>query len=363
MFKATSLGNATPDRIETDGLFYLNTVLADLQTLPGSGEGMPSPELRDMTDRIRANKTEATWADLFALEIAVARHEPKERLLRRICLLREKYRLLFGETAYGNYLKCSSRNLAEADINELRAEAETLLGEFHWYYSASRARELLFHETRRYLLYWFVGMLVIGALFNVLVDPTAYIQWLSSGWEWIKNFAGMKAAQGGAAAQTVAAAGSSAASTFPTPTFLVVIYAGMLGAFSSIMRRLQLAQAQRLSPVEDPVVRLSELGLGKMTVTLALASGAVFSMVIFMVFTGKMIDGLLFPSICTPLEPVASTGLGFNGFAKNTGPCTGAEWAKLLVWAFASGFAERFVPDVIDRLSSKATPPAAAPIA
>jgi hypothetical protein len=39
---------------------------------------------------------------------------------------------------------------------------------------------------------------------------------------------------------------------------------------------------------------------------------------------------------------------------KETGPDSGISFAMLLVWSFIAGFAERFVPDTIDRLVSQA---------
>jgi hypothetical protein len=39
-------------------------------------------------------------------------------------------------------------------------------------------------------------------------------------------------------------------------------------------------------------------------------------------------------------------------FLRSAGPATGADLAKLTVWSFIAGFAERFVPDVLSRLAS-----------
>jgi hypothetical protein len=39
-----------------------------------------------------------------------------------------------------------------------------------------------------------------------------------------------------------------------------------------------------------------------------------------------------------------------------------ADWGKLLVWAFIAGFAERFVPGVLDRLSGNSDVAAGTPL-
>jgi hypothetical protein len=43
----------------------------------------------------------------------------------------------------------------------------------------------------------------------------------------------------------------------------------------------------------------------------------------------------------------------FKAFIEHLQPENTVEWGKLLVWSFAAGFAERLVPDTLDRLIAR----------
>jgi hypothetical protein len=71
------------------------------------------------------------------------------------------------------------------------------------------------------------------------------------------------------------------------------------------------------------------------------------------------------PATATPppagAHQVKSTGTNavpFTSFLTDTGPASGADFALLIVWSFIAGFAERLVPDTLNRLVTKAAPPA-----
>ena len=114
---------------------------------------------------------------------------------------------------------------------------------------------------------------------------------------------------------------------------------GLFGSTISVFRRVQTLALTNASST-DPALELMSLRLGGIGVIVALLSGWVFAMLIgFILQSGFISAGELVPKFKPDgvLEPLATP-----------------DRAKLLVFAFVAGFAERFVPDVIDRLTQKA---------
>jgi hypothetical protein len=139
------------------------------------------------------------------------------------------------------------------------------------------------------------------------------------------------------------------------PLIATVMLTGALGAFFSALTRLY-------SFDELPKV-LIEGGLKLPTPQLLMYSlipplvGAIAALVLYLTFAGHLITGALFPGIgcheskvgdaegCTKLSSLLSTD----------GPDHAIDFAKVIVWSFIAGFAERLVPSMLDAISKAAS--------
>jgi len=83
--------------------------------------------------------------------------------------------------------------------------------------------------------------------------------------------------------------------------------------------------------------------------------GSIFAVVLGAMFTAGLLKGTLFPDFYIA-QSAGHQGLSFFHFTWTTLPKSGEEYAKLFVWAFIAGFAERLVQDSLDRLASKINP-------
>jgi hypothetical protein len=64
--------------------------------------------------------------------------------------------------------------------------------------------------------------------------------------------------------------------------------------------------------------------------------GAVFAMLLLLIFLGGLVQGSLFPHF---------GGIGWFDVMFRL-----SDWARLMVWSFVAGFSERFVPDLLNNL-------------
>ena len=294
-----------------------------------------NPDVRPLVEELVSKRRNASlkWNDLYTLELMLTRLEPPEKLRRRLWSLRARYRDVAGLQEYEAYLASkppefvdppeAAGQLNGAAVKAWRADAEYLLSELYLRYALAPV-----HERQRNRL----SKVAAGAILVGLVFVLGYT-----------FFAVRAPAEGGAS---------------PTPTFVdfrvttltVVVFLGAMGGLVSVQQRLQSA-----SDAGDQLYNVSELGHAKSSLVSAV-SGATFAAVLYLLITAGLLQGGLFPVLGPPPDAgqhAPARGLSVVQFLVQTGPASAADYAKLMIWSFLAGFAERLVPDTLSRFVAR----------
>jgi hypothetical protein len=312
-----------------EGQTYFEQVAAQFRMLPpADNPALAETETRKVAQEIaQKGVTDRTWSDLFELEVCVTKLQPEPSLRRAAWSLRAKYKDVAGKSDYAAYEASNPPDPKMGSVDELRADALRILSEFHWIYAFNPVREQVRNSVTK-LVFW-----LTCALLAIVLGIAGY--------------------------------GYAVRSGKPVPVLPVVVGMGIIGGFISLQRRIQ-----AVPTIGDPILNIGELSNSRFSVYLAPISGAVFATLLYIIFIGGLLKGPLFPDISAPsggcettstaaTEPAAQNpkcvqGVTFTDFVQKTTPASGANFAVLLVWSFIAGFAERFVPDTIDRLITKA---------
>jgi hypothetical protein len=133
------------------------------------------------------------------------------------------------------------------------------------------------------------------------------------------------------------------------PLMVLVMLAGMLGAFFSALTRLYNVDQASMALITPTIQQLGGAYL-MMYSLVPPVIGAIAAVVLYLVFVGKLLEGALFPTIgCIPDKICASLMDIMNYYW----PSKPEDYGKVLVWSFAAGFSERLVPDVMQGLVTK----------
>lgn len=308
-----------------------------------------------------------TWGDVYEFDLLMLEiSEPKD-LVRKAYDMRAKYRSIAGARDYDAYIASKPPDLSTLDtdnhdaepgapvmtVETLRADVRYLLKQIYLYYALlpyrEGVREVLTKRARNMTLL-FVFLIIVAIALGYGIKST------------------------------------------PTSIAVVVILAGTIGGCISMLQRIQSAPSEG-----DALYNLASLEKGWTGISLSPLYGAIFAMLLFILFSAGILRGTIFPVMHTVADenpsgvqtskevasekaagattqaapaseatpsPTASvaptpdkkkTGYPntFQEFLGETYPERGFDYALLIVWSFIAGFAERLVPDTLNRLVAK----------
>lgn len=322
---------------------------------------------------------EPSWETIYELERRLLEKAPPVQLQRRAWIIRNRYHEVAGEPKYALYV-ASNPPALPADGTTMTAEAAEALRADLLELHRETVRETIFSEAleqQRALLSTRLGWMSLGILtclglllatpwlnvwarYVVLILVVAFVVgWILWVGVWRRRAAPtiiclavllMSSSSSYAFPQPAGPTqGASPASEpfMPLTTLTMVAMAGFLGGAFSVVRRVQSPATEG-----DAIRNLQRLVAAESYIVLAPISGAIAALVLYAFFCGGFFEGALFPKVTC--SPGGSSPVTFKDFLNQSGPATCADQGKVLVWCFIAGFAERFVPDAIDRLTKSA---------
>lgn len=303
--------------------------------LHGEYRGQPAasidPEVKGIADALLAKKQETalTWDDLYTFDLMLARLAPPEKLRRKVWSLRSRYRDIAGLREYEAYLASKPPD-PEGQVEEviLRADIEYLLGQLYLRYAIMPVRE----RERTWLSSWVVGCIVIGLIvleIFVFTITRSASQAIPEGMPTLRLFGWQI--------------------PIHATTLTVVLFVGAMGGLISMQQRFQSASNEG-----DLIENVSQLRQGRSSIWLSPVSGAVFAAVLYLIIVAGLLKGDLFPAMIH-LEGSDGDGVTLFKFLQGIEPKAYSDYAKLMVWSFIAGFAERLVPDTLSRFVEQGT--------
>lgn len=316
----------------------------------------------------RRAEGELSWDDVYTFDLELLELLSDEDLVRKAYDMRSKYRSIAGARDYDAYIASKPPDLTTLQLESvkepadkasvaaevLRADIRYLLGQFYLHYSMMPLREGLRDELTRRARKWTLTFL---GIFSALIIASQLIGQFSPWFAALVN-------------STVA---------IGTSTVAVVIFAGIMGGCVSMLQRIQSAPNEG-----DALYNLAALSHGWNGISLSPLYGAIFALLLYVLFTAGILKGAVFPEVdalkasppapagvstqappgaaapapqppaAAPVAAAATSAQGVSGLPfSDTAPVSGKAYALLVIWSFIAGFAERLVPDTLNRLVTK----------
>ena len=299
-----SLRLRDPPKVPTYGWSYFDHLVALYLTLNSA-----DPRADAVIKKASDDPDILTWGDIFLLENVIFSLQPLEVLERNAWIIRERFRETTCGPVYDKYLESVPPKDTDtpAKLALLRADLTRVLDVLHWHYALIPIRE----HIKKALTVNCIWMVVIyTATLGISLRMFQHLGW---------SFLAM---------------------------LMCVLYFGIIGGFVSSLRRMQ-----NIPTDTDPLVSIFGLDGAGYFLWLSPLLGAIFAVLLTLMFVAGILKGTVFPEFVS--TTYKNSAMGFFDFTWNTLPTGTEQYAKLYVWAFLAGFAERLVPDSLDRLTNK----------
>lgn len=267
---------------------------------------------------------------LFKIEIDLLSLIPEVALREQFWTIENRFRRVVpGSMADAFIDSLEDDRPANAGGEVLLQRARALLGVIHSNYEVNFNRELLIRRL----------MFIVSALALVLIAISA-------------------------------ATATAVVPRIAQQALLLITIVGMAGGMISTIQRLQKATS-RDAMVDDGIFELISLRVGWLSIIMSIGIGGISALFVYALISAGLLDTLIpqlagMPTDQNVLPPVCVLGKNCSHWADQTyqalGLSTRADLFKLMVYAFVAGFAERFVPDAINKLAKSAFPPTTLPI-
>ena len=244
-----------------------------------------------------SNSMDALY-DAIMLQRVIIHFLAPETLQLRAESIRARFQALIGSELFERYFPDYQVD-AVISTDNLRAELDFILGETMYVYMITPLRPL---SRGRLLAYCLRPFILISVAMIITSCVMAYIE------QRFDQFA----------------------------TLAMIPVFGAMGAMISLQHRVE-----NLPNRGDAVRNIMALESGRETLWTTSIAGAIFAVILNLIYAGKIIEGNLFPSFQYLFEAKYNQASG-NMLA---------DISKMLIWAFVAGFAERLVPDTITRLT------------
>ena len=351
----------------------------------------------------RRRQHDLSWSDIYTFDLTLVGVRPPESLVRKAYDSRSRYRSIAGQKEYDEYIASKPLDLGSIQIDpdaqppkpnvlierELRADIKYLLSKFYLYYALMPVREGLRDElTKKAVLATTAAVFLILIAIALNVGAAAKIPGLS----WLDQYSSvlvtilsvaLAGIVGGCVSmlQRIQAAPAEGDALFNlaaltngwrgillSPLYgaifaslLFVMFAGGIlngSVFPTIVTPNRgAAAASAASPTPIPIVQKAALPSPSPGSAAVAGSSPEIRNSSSPAATSSAQPETSKPEPTAPSPAAAATPrsgvLQIKEFLIGTGPASGVAYALLIIWSFLAGFAERLVPDTLNRLVQK----------